>query len=160
MIVLVRCDDRLIHGQSMTVIVKEYKINNIIVIDPTTAANPILRTIFQKAVPAAIHADVYNVDGAIPAIEKALTDGSTTEILMKEPQPYAELLEKVEGIPKTLNVGPMSAHKGTIRVNPAINVLPAEGEALKKAVSLGAEVYFQQVPSQQRIDWDQVADQF
>ena len=41
MIVLARCDDRLIHGQCMTVIVQEYDIRSIIIVDNETAENPI-----------------------------------------------------------------------------------------------------------------------
>ena len=42
MISLVRCDDRLIHGQCMTVIVKAYDIQEIIVVDQFTATNAVL----------------------------------------------------------------------------------------------------------------------
>ena len=41
MISLVRCDDRLIHGQCMTKIVKDYDIKKIMVIDEFTALNPV-----------------------------------------------------------------------------------------------------------------------
>ena len=39
MINLIRCDDRLIHGQCMTRLVQHYFIKNIIVIDEFTATN-------------------------------------------------------------------------------------------------------------------------
>jgi len=51
-IVLVRCDDRLIHGQCMTVLVKGNQIERIIVVDNLTASNSILRSVFKAAVPA------------------------------------------------------------------------------------------------------------
>ena len=41
MLTLIRCDDRLIHGQCMTVIVKDYDIERILVVDDFTATNPI-----------------------------------------------------------------------------------------------------------------------
>ncbi|MCI6156877.1 MAG: PTS sugar transporter subunit IIB [Peptoniphilaceae bacterium] len=160
MIVLVRCDDRLIHGQSMTVIVKEYKVNNIIVIDAPTASNAILKTIFQKAVPSSMTADVFSVEDAIPSIQTAINDDSRTEVLMKSPMDYIELLNKIKDFPKTLNVGPQSARANTIKVTQAIHILPEEGAALKEAASQGAMIYFQQVPSQQRVDWEQVASKF
>ena len=40
MINLIRCDDRLIHGQCMTRLVQHYFIKNIIVIDEFTPTNP------------------------------------------------------------------------------------------------------------------------
>ena len=58
MICLVRCDDRLIHGQCMTVIVKAYDIQEIIVVDEFTATNAILKTVFKTAVPPSMKADI------------------------------------------------------------------------------------------------------
>ena len=43
MINLIRCDDRLIHGQCMTRLVQHYFIKNIIVIDEFTATNPTMK---------------------------------------------------------------------------------------------------------------------
>lgn len=49
MLTLIRCDDRLIHGQCMTVIVKAYDIEEIIVVDNFTATNSVLKTVFQNS---------------------------------------------------------------------------------------------------------------
>lgn len=160
MVILVRCDDRLIHGQFMTVITKEYKPNRVVVVDDVTAKNPILRIVFEKAVPDSMEGGVYTVEDSIPKIKESLEDSSRTIVLMKSPEVYVDLLKKFDGLPKTLNIGPMSSRSGTISVHPSINVLPEEGEAIKEAVELGAEVYFQQVPSQNRIEWEQVKNKF
>ena len=74
MIALVRCDDRLIHGQCMTVIVKAYDIKEIIVVDEFTATNAILKTVFKTAVPPSMKADVFTVPDALPKIKEALTN--------------------------------------------------------------------------------------
>ena len=49
MIQLIRSDERLIHGQCMTQVVKTYDIQEIIVIDDATAENALLKRIFCKA---------------------------------------------------------------------------------------------------------------
>lgn len=160
MIVLVRCDDRLIHGQCMTVITKVNNIDNIIVVDDFTATNAILKRVFRTAVPSNMHANVYTVKESAPVIEKAMADNSKTLVLMKNPKVYVQLLDEVQNFPKHLNVGPMSSRKGTKPVNPAINIMPDEAEAIKTAVSRGAHVYFQQVPEQRLIEWDEVKHLF
>lgn len=160
MIVLVRCDDRLIHGQCMTVIVKEYDIQTILVVDDITASNPILKSVFTAAVPDTMKARVLTVDKAAPKIEEALRNDERTMVLMKTPEVYCQLLEKVPDLPKDLNIGPMSARKGAIDVHPAIHLLPQEGEAVKQAVAAGAHVWFRQVPGQPIIEWDEVKDRF
>ena len=47
MINLIRCDDRLIHGQCMTRLVQHYKINHIIVVDEFTANDPTMKMVIK-----------------------------------------------------------------------------------------------------------------
>lgn len=160
MIALVRCDDRLIHGQCMTVIVKSYDIQEIIVVDDFTATNAVLKTVFKTAVPSNMKADVFTVTDSLPKIKEALTNDVRTMVLMKSPIVYVELLKAMDELPKELNVGPMTKRKGSIAVHPAINLIQSEGDAVKEAVSMGAHVYFRQVPEQALIEWDEVKDKF
>ena len=160
MIVLVRCDDRLIHGQCMTVIVKDYKIKDIIVIDDYTAKNQILKAVFEAAVPSNMSARVYTLDEGIPKIESAFENDARTLVLMKSPVVYYELREKIKNFPNELNIGPMSKRKGTTEVQATSHLLPTEAQAIKDAVANGAHVYFQQVPKQPRVEWDEVKNRF
>ena len=160
MIALVRCDDRLIHGQTMTVVVKLNHIERIIVVDNLTATNPVLKKVFETAVPASMKAGAYTVSEAVPLIEAALANDERTLVLMKSPITYKRLLEKVPGLPKELNVGPMSKRKGTTKVTPTSHLMPDEAQAVKDVVDQGAHVFFQQVPSQPVVEWDDVKDRF
>ena len=160
MISLVRCDDRLIHGQCMTVIVKAYDIQEIIVVDQFTATNAVLKTVFKTAVPPSMKADVFTVPDALPKIKEALTNDVRTMVLMKSPVVYVELLKAMDELPKELNVGPMTKRKGSISVHPAINLITEESDAVKEAGSMGAHVVFSQVPEQGRIEWEDVKDKF
>jgi hypothetical protein len=45
-------------------------------------------------------------------------------------------------------------------VHAACHLLPKEAEAVKASVAKGAHIYFQQVPSQPRIEWADVEDRF
>ncbi len=160
MITLVRCDDRLIHGQCMTVIVKAYDIEEIIVVDDFTATNSILKTVFKTAVPPTMKADVFTIQDSFEKIKEAKDNNVKTLVLMKSPIVYLELLKAMDDLPKELNVGPMTKRKGSISVHPAINLMPDEGAAVKEAVSMGAHVYFRQVPDQALIEWEDVKDKF
>lgn len=160
MISLVRCDDRLIHGQCMTVIVKAYDIQEIIVVDDFTATNSILKTVFKTAVPPTMKADVFTVQDSLAKIKEAKDNQVRTMVLVKSPIVYLELLKAMDELPKELNVGPMTKRKGSISVHPAINLMPDEGEAVKEAVNMGAHVFFRQVPDQPLIEWDEVKDRF
>ena len=160
MIALVRCDDRLIHGQCMTVIVKEYDIKEIIVVDDFTATNSILKTVFRTAVPSNMKADVFTVKDAASHIKVSMEKNVRTLILMKSPVVYRDLMKEVENLPKELNVGPMTNRKGSVEVHPAIHLMPDEGAAIKEIAEMGVHVFFRQVPSQPVIEWADVKDKF
>lgn len=141
MICLVRSDERLIHGQCMQFIVSDYSIKNIIVVDDVTATNPLLKSIFQNAVPKAIQARVYTVEESVPVIQEAIEGSENSLLLMKNPRTYVTLLEKVEGLPKSLNVGPQMARNGVKCVDYA-TLHPEDVEAVKKLTDMGVRVFF------------------
>lgn len=104
MLTLVRCDDRLIHGQCMTVIIKEYDIERILVVDDFTAKNSILKTVFQKAMPPEIKGNVYTIKDSVQEITEAMNNNERTLLLMKSPIVYRDLRKEVAN----LKVDPMS----------------------------------------------------
>ena len=71
MIQLIRSDERLIHGQCMTQIVKTYDIQEIIVIDDATAENALLKRIFTMAVPKTMKAAVYTLNEGVDKVKEA-----------------------------------------------------------------------------------------
>lgn len=160
MLTLVRCDDRLIHGQCMMVITKEYDIERIIVVDDFTATNSILKMVFQTAVPPTMKANVYTVKEAVDEIRIAMKDTSRTLLLMKSPIVYKELREEMDDLPLELNVGPMSNRKGTIAATSTAHLLSEEADAVKALIAQGVHVYFRQVPSQKTVEWDEIKDKF
>lgn len=160
MLVLARCDDRLIHGQCMTVITKEYDIKEIIVVDDFTVTNPILKTVFETAVPTTMVANVFTVNDAKIKIEEAMTNQIRTLLLMKSPEVYQALYEQIENLPKELNIGPMSNRSGTISATATAHLLACEADAIKHLVAKGVHVYFRQVPSQKSVEWDEIKQNF
>lgn len=53
-IVLLRCDDRLIHGQCIVRVLNDYKVDQIILVDAFTAANPIMENVYKMSVPSTV----------------------------------------------------------------------------------------------------------
>lgn len=141
MICLVRSDERLIHGQCMQFIVSDYSIKNIIVVDDMTATNALLKSIFQNAVPKAIQARVYTVSESVPVIREAIDSSENTLLLMKNPRTYVSLLEQVEGLPQSLNIGPQMA-RGGIKCVDYATLHPDDVEACKKLTAMGVRVFF------------------
>lgn len=157
MICLVRSDERLIHGQCMQFIVSDFSIKNILVVDDSTASNPILKSIFQTAVPKSLTANVYTLQEAIPHIKEAVSNSENTLLLMKNPRTLLPILEQVEGVKKELNIGPQMTRNGVKCVDFA-TLHQQDIEACKKLTDLGVRVYFNSIgASGNVVEWTTIA---
>lgn len=157
MIKLIRSDERLIHGQCMQFIVSDYSIKNIIVVDDLTANNSLLRSIFKNAVPDSLTANVYTVEDSLPFIKEAISDSSSSLLLMKNPRTLLKLLAKVEGLPMLLNIGPQMARDGVKCVDFA-TLHQEDVEACKELTNMGVRVYFNATGASGAVtEWKSVA---
>lgn len=160
MITLVRCDDRLIHGQTMTSVIKEYNIKEIIVVDNFIATNPILRDVFQMTVDGNMKASVFTIEGSLEIINNSVKNDISTLLLMRTPEVFLELRGHINGLPDRLNIGPMSSRKGTISATNFAYLTDSEIKSIKELVSQGVEVYFKQVASSKVIQWEEIENKF
>lgn len=157
MICLIRCDERLIHGQCMQFIVSDYSIKRIIVVDDMTASNPVLKSIFTTAVPPTIQANVYSTQESIEVIKGALNDDVNTLLLMKNPRTMVKILEQVDGLKKELNIGPQMARDGVKCVEFA-SLHAQDVEACKTLNEKGIRVYFNAIgASGNTTEWSAIA---
>ena len=157
MISLIRCDERLIHGQCMQFIVSDYSIKRILVVDNATAMNPVLKTIFTTAVPKALKADVYTVDQAAEEIKGAVTDSTNTLLLMKNPRTLVQLRRNVSDFPNELNIGPQMARDGVKCVDFA-TLHQEDVEACKELAADGVRIYFNSIGASGAVtEWSSIA---
>jgi mannose/fructose/N-acetylgalactosamine-specific phosphotransferase system component IIB len=157
MLKLVRCDDRLIHGQCMTYIINEYTIRNIIVVDDFTATNAIIKSIFTSAIPKSISASVHTLEGSKEAIVAAMNDESSTLLLMKKPQTYVQLRERIDSLPDSLNIGPQTIRNGCIICTPYAALNQEEADACRTLTKQGVRVFFNSIGSGQKfVEWTSV----
>lgn len=160
MIRLVRADERLIHGQTMQFIVTDYSIRNIIVVDNMTASNPLLKSIFQTAVPKEIKANVYTVEDSKTVIEEAIEDDSVSLLLVKHPKVYEEIRGLVSGLPNELNIGAQMAKNG-VRFADYATLRQEDIESCKRLTEDGVRVYFNAIgASGTVVEWTNVGKNY
>lgn len=159
MITLIRCDDRLIHGQIMTRIVQHYFVKRIIAIDDFTANNPILKSIFEKASPPGMTTKVETFDNSTSLIEAALEDNINTLVLFRTPITAEKLFNRHENLPKSLMVGPVASKPNSKSFNFGSYLDDSEQEACERMVEKGIEIYFQIVPGEKRTEWHEAKAQ-
>lgn len=160
MIKLVRCDDRLIHGQCIVRVITDFRIERILIVDNFTASNPVLKNIFTMAVPPQVKAVVLTVDEAKGVIDKYMENNENVLLLMKSPEIALELFKSIPQLKKEFNIGPMSNRKNTTKVTPYAYLLKEEADAIKSLAEMGVKVYFNQVIDQKRVEWEEVKNLF
>ena len=127
-IVLVRIDDRLIHGQIMTQWSRLYSPTEIMVVDDETCRDSFMTEVLLMAVPKEFKAVVADVDRA------------------------AEYLLQEAGE----DVGGMCKRAGRSTLYRNISSSPAENETLLRLQKRGVRVYVQVVPEDKEMEIDKV----
>lgn len=153
MINLIRVDDRLIHGQCMTRLVQHFKISHIIVIDEFTANDPTMKMVIQMIAMPGMKNEVFTLEDAIEPIKAAMKDNVGTMIVFRFPVIAKELFDRIEGLPKSVMIGPVLKRENTVTVQNGTYLSHEEIEALSDLDKRGVDVHFQVVPDMKRIEF-------
>lgn len=149
-IVLMRIDDRLIHGQVITAWSKITSANRIVVVDEEVASDPFMVKVLKIAAPSTVKVSVYGIDEAIEYL-KGEDKGDRVIVLVKSPDTVLKLVEK--GLPiKELNLGGMGALPGRKSFYKNISVSEEEKSVFKKLINHGVNVFIQIVPDAKKMD--------
>ena len=154
MIKLVRCDDRMIHGQCIVRVLSDFNIKCIIGVDDFTAGNAVLKNIYKMAIPPQIKGGIYSTKEAISEIPQYCAGTENTLVLVKNPQTALTLFQALDGIPKELNVGPMSSRKNAKKATMYAYLTEEEVMALNEMAGMGIRVYFNQTIDQKTEEWE------
>lgn len=150
-IVLARVDDRLIHGEVVSVWTPSLSVNHIVIADDGVAADSFNKRVVKSLAPDGVKVNVYSVDKAVEKLKGDPKPGEKMMILTKNPISYLRLVEGGVAI-KEVNLGGMGlrGERKTFIKNVACD--EKEIEAIRKLLSLGVRVYYQLVPEQQVIE--------
>lgn len=143
---LVRIDNRLIHGQVMTLWSKEYAVDHILAIDDTLAKDPFMQRIYGMAIPKPMKWAMLSVEEAAQCWKDNKLDSGNYLVLMRDVETALRAWKAGFGIEKlqigTLNASPTSEilHAGTRLSREHI---PSLVEMQKG----GVEVYIHPIPA-------------
>lgn len=162
MIKLVRCDDRLIHGQCVTKIVPVYGIKAIICIDDATASNAMLKKIFMMAAPKGVQCDPVTFDESIPMIREALGNEVPTLIIFRYPDMMERLLAQVPELPHDLNVAcvAIQAKNPGTEIFPGVYFTEEFMSSVKRMGEAGVHIWFQKIPETTPVEWDSIKQKY
>lgn len=150
---LSRIDDRLIHGQVVTVWAKEANAKRIIVVSDEVSNDEIRKTLVKQAAPPGIKVNVVNVDKAALVYNNPKYKDETVFYLFTNPTEVLRLVEK--GVPlKTINLGGMSYKNGKRQLTKAVCIDDEDILAFKKLIEKGVEIDLRVVASDPKVNFE------
>jgi len=149
--VLVRIDDRLIHGQVVENWMKFLKINHVIVVNDFVASDRMQKTLFSMAVPDHAKISILTITQAKEAILNGQFEGDKAMLLLVSPQDVLNLINKGVRI-KEVNVGGMHYSPDKKQILKAISVSKEDIQAFQELDKLGVYLEARMVPNDEKID--------
>jgi mannose/fructose/N-acetylgalactosamine-specific phosphotransferase system component IIB len=152
----VRIDDRLIHGQVVTIWVKALRSNRIVIVDDNVAADSFMQDVMRLAAPPGITVDVCTVQEGITTLGEDVPSRDRILVLLKSPRSAEQLY--AGGVKfKALNIGGIGAAPGRRRVFKNISMSGEEITTLQCLMAEGVEITLQTVPGEKCVAFASLA---
>jgi len=144
-IVLVRIDDRYIHGQVTYSAVKASGANEIWVVSDKLYKNPVLKKIQLAVAPKGVKVEILSLSDAIEKIKSREHEEEDRRIFIITESPKDTLTLIDNGLKiDWINVGAMAWKQGKVRIAPTVHV---DGEDIKyfmELVDRGIDLIYRQ----------------
>jgi PTS system mannose-specific IIB component len=136
---LVRVDDRLIHGQVVTIWLKALNAKRIVIVDDQTARDEFLREVITLSAPPGVPVEVLDVESGTQRVLVLAADPEPVFVLVRSPIVALHLREAGVEFP-LLNVGGLGAGPTRKPLYRNISANPEELEAMRRLESMGTAV--------------------
>ncbi|MDO4313818.1 MAG: PTS sugar transporter subunit IIB [Eubacteriales bacterium] len=142
-IVWTRIDDRLIHGQVMTLWIQHASANEVVIVDDAVAKDSFIQMVMKSSMPAKISLKIFGIADAIEYLNGE-DNGKRVLILVKTPGTLVALTDA--GIQlDSVNVGGIGAKAGRRTLYKNISTSEAENQDLRNLIDKGIKVFFRVV---------------
>lgn len=150
-IVLVRIDDRLIHGQVVVGWARSLMVDRIVVANDRIRNEKLQRTLMEVSAMDGMEIVVRGIDEvASMMMDRIFNDGKTI-LLLESPKDALRLVEKGVRF-KEINVGCMGGGEGKRKILPYIFVDEEDERIFTELHRLGISIEARALPNDQKID--------
>ena len=148
-IVLARIDDRLLHGQVVTVWTRATDCQRIIVCDDEVAKDTVRAMLLTTLAPPGTLAHVMGVEETVRACRDPNYGNDRCILLFENPASVLRLVELGVDIP-SVNIGSMSFRKGRRRLTAAVSVDEEDISAFRALAKRGVELEVRRVDTDEK----------
>lgn len=149
MIVFLRVDHRLLHGQVAFSWTQYVDADCILIANDSVPNDELRKTTIKMAKPPAVKLVIKNINDAIEAIKSGVTDKYKLFIVVESVTDAWRLARELPEI-KSINLGGTKVREGSQNISKAINLIPEEVAQLQELVAAGVEVEIRLVPNDRK----------
>lgn len=151
MIVMVRLDERLIHGQVAIKWSRHTSVDRIVVVSDEAAGNPVIQKSLMMAAPATAKTAIKSLKDAINLLHDPKAAQHRILVIVSNPADLLEVVKQVQDIPlvNVGNYGRVAGKHGTqVRKSYGSNLYAYEDEVeiLKEVIATGIKCVYQTTP--------------
>ncbi|MDO5416946.1 MAG: PTS sugar transporter subunit IIB [Lachnospiraceae bacterium] len=152
MIVCLRVDERLIHGQVAMTWAKTLKLNGLVVASDEAAANEVQQMTLKMAVPDGIKCIIRSVKGVCDILDDTRAANMRLMVLVPTVRDALFLAERYSNIEMVNigNAGKMTAGEGKKILSKEVMLTEDEIQALKELVKRYPDTFFQATPARDK----------
>lgn len=154
-LVLVRIDNRMIHGQVASGWIGKSNADNIIVVDTDTANNDFMKDVLSLAVPFGMGFEVYTQEEGIEHYQQDGFGPKSTMLVFKDIETAYNCFKAGMEYPR-LQIGGTGVRPGAKVIEGPITITDKEIDMLNEISASGIEIYLQQTVQSKSSDWSEV----
>ena len=155
MIVLVRIDDRLIHGQVTVGYANHLKLDRIALIDDEVVADRWECKLCEAAIPPGMELSILSIDEALREFGRIKVNDERVMLILRSPKGVLRLVDGGSKIER-VNVGGMHFEKGKRRLLPYLYVSEEDEDNFRELIRRGVKFYCCDVPGNQEFDLESI----
>lgn len=158
-VLLVRIDDRLVHGQVVEGWLKSLRVSHVVVASDAVAADETQKALYLLAIPQGIRLSCLTVAETAQAWKGGAWKNDKVLVLASSSQDALRLLEN--GAPlKSINVGGLHFREGRTQVLRAVSLSDPDVESLRALAARGVILEARPLPLDEPIDMTPYLEQW
>ncbi|MGL5856283.1 MAG: PTS sugar transporter subunit IIB [Cetobacterium sp.] len=150
MILLLRVDHRLLHGQVAFSWIQNLGADCILIANDSVVNDELRKTTMKLAKPQEVKLVIKNIEDSIQALKSGVTDKYKLFIVVESVEDAYKIVSEVGNI-KQINLGGVKARENSRNISKAVNLLEEEENLLKELQSLGIEIEIRQVANDNKV---------
>lgn len=161
MVVLLRVDDRLIHGMVAVSWTSQLKPDIIAVVNDAASADSFQSMTLKLAKPAGVDLYIWGIDEAVQKLNDRRVISKKVFLVTQNMEDTLNLCEKYKLIPAVnIGIGGLSKTADMKPVLPEIFMGPNEYETSRKIHDMGIDVFAQLIPTKPKVSFEELTKMF